>query len=126
LRSFQETAYTRAGDRGLGPPLVRRRPYCDPRFMPSPRPAGAWPPGRAIYLASWPSRVAARALRGSWAPNRKTAHAPPHFRSKGSRSEDGSRVTTFSSKGVAGRRPQGPAVGPWPTGHLHFHCAEVL
>jgi len=58
----QETAHTRAGDRGLGPPLVRRRPYCDPRLVPSPRPTGAWPRGRAIYLASWPSprRCAAR------------------------------------------------------------------
>jgi len=40
-RSFEETANTRAGDRGLGPPLVRQPPYCNPRFVPSPRPIGA-------------------------------------------------------------------------------------
>ena len=38
---FLEIAHTLAGAAGLGPSLVRRRPYCYPRSVPSPRPTGA-------------------------------------------------------------------------------------
>jgi len=57
-----KNANTRAGDAGLGSPLVRWPPNRECMVAPSPRPADDRPPGRAIYLAPWPSprRCAAR------------------------------------------------------------------
>jgi len=50
--SARENANTRAGAAGLGPSLRPLTTVSPPPSVPSPRPAGDAPPGRAIYLRS--------------------------------------------------------------------------